>query len=66
MGRSSLKSAGRVTEIIPLYVTPAVNGGLDNKSPETGKPELADALASWMKSSDDVRRPLDMILEERP
>ncbi len=51
---------------IPLYVAPVANGGSDNQLPETGKPELAGALASWMKSSGDVRRALEMILEGRP
>lgn len=51
---------------IPLYVTSAAaNGAVDTAAPGTGKPELAGAIAAWMKSSGEVRRALNSILEGR-
>lgn len=49
----------------PLYVALAANGGSDSASPETSEPELADALATWIKSSGDMRQALSMILKGR-
>lgn len=51
---------------IPLYVAPAANGGSDSNPAAADQPQLADALAAWMKSSGDVRQALAMILGGRP
>ena len=51
---------------IPLHVGPVAHGGSDSESTGTGKPELGSATGAWMKSSGDVSRALDMILEGRP